>query len=89
MKILELVRQSVLDDSNVSAMRVNCLLVILMTVGVFVLMNVTGAVQAIIGGKPVAILDIPVAAASLASSALLFKAVQTFGEKETTKKEEK
>jgi hypothetical protein len=30
----------------------------------------------------VAILDIPVAAAGLASSALLFKAVQTFGEKD-------
>jgi hypothetical protein len=88
MKLAELVRQSLLSDGNVSAMRVNCLLVILMTVGVFVIMNITGAVQAIIGGRPVAILDIPVAAAGLASSALLFKAVQTFGEKET-KKEEK
>jgi hypothetical protein len=44
MNLLELVRKSVLDDSNVSAMRVNCLLVILMTVGVFVVMNITGAV---------------------------------------------
>jgi hypothetical protein len=88
MKLIELVRQSLLSDGNVSAMRVNMLLIILTACSTFIMSNLAMLVKAAFKDGALAMVDLPTQMAIIVGAVIAGKAVQTFGEKET-KKEEK
>jgi hypothetical protein len=82
--MIELIKQSLLTDSKVSSMRVNCLILVLLACGTFFVVNFVAVIQAVATNGTIHIVDIPVAMAGLVGTALTMKAVQSFGKGDQT-----
>lgn len=64
-----------------SIMRVALLGVVVTTLGLMIVPNIAGIIQALIKGAPIVLVDVPTGIMGVFSAMVIGKAVQSFGEK--------
>jgi hypothetical protein len=80
--MMELIKQSLNEDSKVSSMRIMSYCAVVGTLGVWAIQNIASIVSCLIRGCTISTTDIPANVLILVGSVIGGKVIQKFGEKQ-------